>query len=237
MKRIVSLAIIVGMVITLAAANHRADANPTPQILTGILNKMEKAHQELKSLKAEMILQKTNSQINITDTEYAALMFKPSAGKGKQRLRIDYTKPSKNIVSVEGDNFTFYQPRINQALKGVASKLAKGKQSGFAQFITIGLSGSLKSSSGKYTTSFVQDEMVNGVMTSVLRLTPKTSDQFTNIDLWINQQNWLPVQFKGVERNGDYTFVTFKNVQLNANIPDSAFAVNLPSGTKIVDKL
>jgi outer membrane lipoprotein-sorting protein len=74
-------------------------------------------------------------------------------------------------------------------------------------------------------------------MTSVLRLTPKSSDQYTSIDLWVNQQNWLPVQFKGVERNGDYTIVTLKNVQLNTNIPDSAFAVNLPSGTKIVDKL
>src|SRR5262245_57766053 len=98
MKRIVPLTIIVAILLMLAAAGIYPDANPTHQILTGILKKMEKAHQELKSLKAEMILQKTNSQINITDTEYAALMFKPSAGKGKQRLRIDYTKPSKNIV-------------------------------------------------------------------------------------------------------------------------------------------
>jgi outer membrane lipoprotein-sorting protein len=40
-----------------------------------------------------------------------------------------------------------------------------------------------------------------------------------------------------VERNGDYTVFTLKNVQVNANIPDSAFNVSIPSGTKVVDKI
>ncbi|MFN0084564.1 MAG: LolA family protein [Blastocatellia bacterium] len=235
MKRIAALAVIVGMFIGVSVGPNRAHAFQ-PQLLTGILNKMEKANQELKSLKADLVLQKTNTQLSITDTEYGVLLYKPGAVKGKQRLRIDYTKPSKDIISVDGDNFTFYQPRINQAMKGVASKLAKGKQGGFAQFISIGLSGSLKSTSGKYNVSFVKDETVNGVTASVLRLTPKAADLFTSVDIWVNQQNWLPVQIKGTERNGDYTVVAFRNPQVNAAISDSAFAVTLPAGTKIVDK-
>jgi len=236
MKRFMSLAIIVAMSLLFAGADRRADANTQPQLLTGILNKMEKAHQDLKSLKAEMVLQKTNTQIGVTDSEYGQLLYKPGAAKSKQKLRIEYTKPSKDIAVVDGDNFTFYQPRINQAFKGLASRLSKGKQGGFTQFITIGLNGSLKSTSGKYNVSFVKDEAVNGVMTSVLRLTPKSNDQFTSIEIWVNQQSSFPVQFRGTERNGDLTMVTLKNLQLNANVPDSAFAVNLPKGTKIVDK-
>ena len=236
MKKFTSLAIIAGMLILLVGAGRNVDANSQPQLLTGILNKMEKAHLDLKSLKAELVLQKTNTQIGVTDSEYGQLLYKPGANKSKQRLRIDYTKPSKDIIAVDGDNFTFYQPRINQAFKGLASKLSKGKQGSFAQFITIGLNGSLRSASGKYQVSFVKDEAVNGVMTSVLRLTPKSNDQFTSIDIWVNQQNWFPVQFSGTERNGDLTTVTLKNLQLNANLPDNAFAVNLPGGTKVVDK-
>jgi outer membrane lipoprotein-sorting protein len=231
-----SLAVIVGMLLLFMGADRRADANAQPQLLTGILNKMEKASQDLKSLKAEMVLQKTNTQIGVTDSEYAQLLYKPAIGRNKQKLRIDYTKPSKDIVSVDGDNFIFYQPRINQAFKGLASKLSKGKQGGLAQFIVIGLSGSLKSASGKYQISFVKDEMVNGSMASVLRLTPKSNDQFTSFDIWVNQQNWFPVRFSWTERNGDLTVVTLRNLQLNANVPDNAFAVNLPGGTKIVDK-
>lgn len=236
MKKFISLAIIAGMLLLMMGADRRADANAQPQLLTGILNKMEKANQDLKSLKAEMVLQKTNTQIGVTDNEYGQLLYKPGTTRTKQRLRIDYTKPSKDIVSVDGDNFTFYQPRINQAFKGLASKLSKGKQGGFAQFIAVGLNGSLKSASGKYQVSFVKDEAVNGVMTSVLRLTPKSNDQFTSVEIWVNQQNWFPVQFRGTERNGDLTTVTLKNLQLNAAVPDNAFAVNLPGGTKIVDK-
>ena len=40
-----------------------AEANGSPQLLTGILQKMEKAHQELKSLKAAIMQQTINSQM------------------------------------------------------------------------------------------------------------------------------------------------------------------------------
>jgi outer membrane lipoprotein-sorting protein len=234
MKKLMFLTIIAGLSLVLAGADRRASVNAQPQLLTGILNKMEKAHQDLKSLKAEMVLEKTNTQIGVTDSEYGQLLYKPGSSKSKQKLRIDYTKPGKDILAVDGDNFVFYQPRINQAFKGVASKYSKGKQGGFAQFITIALNGSLKSASGKYNISFVKDETVEGMMTSVLRLTPKSNDQFTSIDIWVNQQNGFPVRFSGTERNGDLTMVTLKNLQLNTNVPNDAFALNLPSGTKVV---
>lgn len=234
MKKIMSLAIIAGISLLLAGVDRPASANAQAQLLTGILNKMEKAHQDLKSLKAEMVLEKTNTQIGVTDSEYGQLIYRPGTPRSKQKLRIDYTKPSKDILAVDGDNFVFYQPRIKQAFKGLASKYSKGKQGGFAQFITIGLNGSLRSASGKYNINFVKDEMVEGVMTSMLRLTPKSSDQFTSIDIWVNQQNGFPVRFTGIERNGDLTVVTLKNQQLNMNVPNDAFGVNLPSETKIV---
>lgn len=234
MKKIMSLAIIAGISLLLAGVDRPASANAQAQLLTGILNKMEKAHQDLKSLKAELVLEKTNTQIGITDSEYGQLLYKPGTPKSKQKLRIDYTKPSKDILAVDGDSFVFYQPRIKQAFKGLASKYSKGKQGGFAQFITIGLNGSLRSASGRYNINFVKDEMVEGVMTSLLRLTPKSNDQFTSIDIWVNQQNGFPVRFSGAERNGDLTVVTLKNQQLNMNVPNDAFAVNLPGETKVV---
>jgi outer membrane lipoprotein-sorting protein len=36
------------------------------------------------------------------------------------------------------------------------------------------------------------------------------------------------------ERNNDVTVVTFKNPQLNTNLSNDAFSLNLPGGTKIV---
>src|SRR5215475_10879683 len=233
MRKLMSLAIIAGLSLMIAGADRSASANSQAQLLTGILNKMEKAHQDLKSLKAEMVLERTNSQIGVTDSEYGQLIYKPGTQKSKQKLRINYTKPTKDILAVDGDNFVYYQPRINQAFKGLASKYSKGKQGGLTQFITIALDGSLKSASGKYNISFVKDETIDGAMASMLRLTPKSSDQFTSFDIWINQ-NGFPVRFCGTERNGDLMMVTLRNLQLNTNVPNNAFALDLPGGTKIV---
>jgi outer membrane lipoprotein-sorting protein len=232
MRKVLTIMTVAGMLILLFGVGRPADANTKPQLLTGILNKMEKAHQEMKSLKAEMIQQKTNSQIGITDTEYGAIIYKPAEGRSKGKLRIDYIKPTKDIVALVGENFTYYQPRINQALKSTVAKASKGKLGGYF----VGLNSSLKSLVNTYNIDYLKDEEVNGQPATVLRLVPKSDGQVASIDIWV-LQNGLPSQWKVVERNGDHTLFTLKNLQLNANIPDSAFNVNIPDGTKIVDRI
>jgi outer membrane lipoprotein-sorting protein len=225
---------VAGMLLLLLGVDRPADANTKPQLLTGILNKMERAHQEMKSLKAEMIQQKTNSQIGITDTDFGAIIYKPAEGKSKGKLRIDYIKPTKDIITLVGENFTYYQPRINQALKSTLAKASKGR-TGMSVF-RFGLDSSLKSLVDIYNIDYLKDEEINGQPATVLRLTPKSNGQVASVDIWV-LQNGLPSQWKVVERNGDHTIFTLKNLELNANIPDSAFNVNIPNGTKIVDKI
>jgi outer membrane lipoprotein-sorting protein len=235
MTKVLTIMTVAGMLILLLGADRPADANTKPQLLTGILNKMERAHQDMKSLKAEMIQQKTNSQIGITDTEFGAIIYKPAEGKSKGKLRIDYIKPTKDIIALIGENVTYYQPRINQAFKSTLAKASKGKANGYMGL--YGLDSSLKSLLSSYNIDILKDEEINGQPTTVLRLIPKSNNQqFAIIDIWV-LQNGLPTQWKLVERNGDHTVVTLKTLQLNANIPDSAFNVNIPNGTKIVDKI
>jgi outer membrane lipoprotein-sorting protein len=236
MKQVLLIAAILALLFSFSAASQQADAKTMPQLLTGILNKMEKAHQEMKSLRADLIKQNTNNQIGITDTDYGAFIYKPAVGKNKGKLRIDYTRPSKDIVALNGENLILYQPRINQAVKTTLAKAAKGKVSGYAQL--VGLDGSLKAQTNNYNIEVVKlDEQINGVSTAVLRLIPKNGNQIASIDIWVNQQNSLPIQWKIIERNGDFTVVTLNSMEVNANIPDSAFNVNIPSGTKVLDRL
>jgi outer membrane lipoprotein-sorting protein len=234
MRKVLTIMIVAGMLLLLLGVDRPADANTKPQLLTGILNKMERAHQEMKSLKAEMVQQKTNSQIGITDTDFGAIIYKPAEGKSKGKLRIDYIKPTKDIIALVGENFTYYQPRINQALKSTLAKASKGR-TGMSVF-RFGLDSSLKSLVDTYNIDYLKDEEINGQPATVLRLIPKSNGQVASVDIWV-LQNGLPSQWKVVERNGDHTIFTLKNLELNANIPDSAFNVNIPDGTKIVDKI
>src|SRR5215212_2782922 len=164
MKKVFTLVIVVGMLLALSRA-ARVDANTKPQLLTGILNKMESAHQQMKSLKAELVQQKTNPQIGSTDTDYGVVLYKPASGKDRGKLRIDYTRPSKDIVSVVGEAVTFYQPRINQVFKGTLNKVSKGK----AGANLIGLDSSLRALTPNYNIEFLRDEAINGQMTTLLR--------------------------------------------------------------------
>ena len=202
--------------------------------LNALLQKMEKAHQELKSLKAELKQQKINPQIGSTDTDYGTLIYKPAVG-GKGRMRIDYTRPDTRTVSVVGENFVFYQPRINQVVKTTLAKASKGRTSGYTSI--IGLDGSVKNMAGNYNIQIVKDEVINGQMTTQLHLVPKTPGQITSLDIWVSHQNYLPVQQKFIERNGDYTIVQLINLETNIKLADEAFIVKYPSSTVVVDKI
>ena len=232
MKRIATLALIAGLALAVAGAIQVVNAETSPQILTGILNKMETAHKQMKSLKAELIQEKINPQIGSKDSDYGTVIYKPAAGKDKGKLRIDYNKPGIKSLSVIGENFTFYEPKLNQAMKSTVNKATKGK----AGANLVGLDGSLKALLNNYNIDYIGDAAVNGQSTTILRLLPKNRGDYNSIDIWVAQSG-LPVQWKMVERNGDYTVITLKNTQINMNIADSAFVINLPGGTKIIDKL
>jgi outer membrane lipoprotein-sorting protein len=131
MRRVIAIIAAVGAVLILGSGNApRVEANGNPQILTGILQKIEKAHLDLKSLKAVIVQQRINSQIGSKDTDSGVLIYKPPVGNTKGKLRIDYNKPDVRVVSLVGENLIFYQPRINQVVKMSVAKASKDKTGG-----------------------------------------------------------------------------------------------------------
>lgn len=236
MKRVLTLlALSATFIILTGGSADRVVANGTPQILTGILQKMEKAHLDLKSLKAAIVQHKINSQIGSKDTDYGILLYKPAIGNGKGKLRIDYSKPDIRVVSVVGESFTFYQPRINQVVKMSIAKASKGKTGNYTQI--VGLDDSVKNLAKNYSIEYVKDEMVNGQMATQLHLVPKQSGQLVSLEIWVSQQSWLPIQQKFVERNGDYSIVQLTNLEPNVKLTDEAFVVKYPNSTVVVDKI
>jgi outer membrane lipoprotein-sorting protein len=235
MKRVASIAITLSLLLTLlAGANENARAGTAPQLLSGILQKMENAHRNLKSLKAVIVQQRVNTQIGSSDTDYGTMIYKPAAN-GKIRLRLDYTRPDSRIAALDRDSYIYYQPRINQAFKGALSKASKGKNG--LSGLLAGFNGSARSLTANYNVEYVREELINGRTTTQLHLTPKEKSSIASIEIWVSHDTWLPVQTKTVERNGDYTIFKMDKLELNARVEDSAFSVRLPSGTAIVDKL
>jgi outer membrane lipoprotein-sorting protein len=234
MRKFISFALMLGLVMFGAGVTRRTEANTGAQLLTGILSKMDAAHRNLRSMRAGIVQQKVNSQIGTKDTDYGTLIYKPGP-KGKGRMRIDYTKPDTRVLSIVGDSFVFYQPRINQVLKSTLAKASKGRTGNFTPL--VGLDGSLKSLTNDFNVEYVREELVNGKTATQLRLTPKRGGDYASVDLWVNHETWLPTQYKIVDRNGDYTVVKLTNAQINVALNDADFNVSYPGGVKVVDKI
>jgi outer membrane lipoprotein-sorting protein len=234
MKRLITLTAVLALMVSLGGS-WPTKANGNPQLLTGILQKMEKAHMDLKSLKAVIMQQKVNVQINVKDTDQGTILYKPAAGNEKGKIRIDYTKPDTRIVSVVGNNFVFYQPRINQVVKTTLQQASKGKTGGYTSI--IGLDGSLKNLARNYNIEYVKEESIGGEATTQLHLTPKNGGSLQSVEIWVSNRSWLPVQQKFVEKNGDYTIVKLTNLEPNLKLSDDAFIVKYPNSTVVVDKI
>lgn len=209
-------------------------ARPTPQLLTGILAKMETARRNLKSLQATITLQHSNVQIGNVETEQGTILYKPNGG-GAGKLRIDYYKPDTRIVAIVGEEILLYQPRINQVLKTKLAQATKGRTGGFTQLAA--LDSSVKSLTKDYRIEYVNDEVISGQSAAHLRLVPRTSGVLVSLEIYVSQQNWLPLQYKFTERNGDSSAISLSNLQLNLSLPDERFVVRYPSNTAVVSKL
>jgi outer membrane lipoprotein-sorting protein len=233
---LLSLAILAGIIFK---TSNQTQAAATTQLLSGILQKMDNAHRGLKSMRAKIVQQKTNTQIGSTDTSYGNLVYVPGP-KGKVKAKIEYTKPSSDVLSIAGDNVTYYQPRINQALKTVSSKLSRDRSKGSSVGLLMAMMGSgnlpaeLRS---KYNMEIAGEELINGRPATKLHLIPREAGQIAVADIWVSNESYLPVQLRFQERNGDLTFFKFSNMELNARVTDDEFKVKLQPGTAVVDKL
>jgi outer membrane lipoprotein-sorting protein len=89
--------------------------------------------------------------------------------------------------------------------------------------------------SSAYTVKYVGEETVAGQKTYHLTLVPKNKDvrnQFSKIDLWMNETGAYPVQQKLTEPSGDYLLVTYTDVNLNPALKPEDLVLNLPKNVK-----
>lgn len=218
------LACVAGVAATSAAGQS---TNP---LVTGILDKMARAANGLRTMRATLRQQKINTQLGIKDAvEEGTLLYKPERN-GKTLLRIDYHTPEVKTVLVNGDRFQLYQPQINQALEGTIKENSKASSVGFFSLRIDGKSLST------YEISYVKDEVIDGIPTVQIELKPRDLAKagFKTKNVWIDKVSWLPVQFQITEKNSDVTWFRLNNVEQNGQIADSAFKLQYKSGTQIV---
>ncbi len=197
--------------------------------LVGVLARMDASAAAFKSMSANLKRVSHTAVINEDSVDSGTIKLKRS--HGDTRMLVDLTAPDRKTAALEGDTFQIYLPKIKTVQEYDLGK----KRELLDQFLLLGFGTPGRELSRAYDTTFMGAETVEGHKSGHLQLIPKSPDvlkQLNKIDLWISDDTGYPVQQKFNQPSGDYTLVTFSDLKVNPNLPDSALKLQIPKGVK-----
>jgi len=196
--------------------------------LREILNRMDAMNKSLTSLKADVKMDKFNSQLGETDTTTGTTSYLPKSSKGRY-ARIEWVKPVAESIVIQGNKYQLFRPRLNQVIEGNVDQAGKdNKVPGNALAF---MSMSKAQLQANYTVSYLGQESAGGKSTWHLELVPKNKTSYKTAELWVDS-NGMPIQAKVIEQNNDSTTVLLSNIQQNVTISGSEFMLKLPANVK-----
>ena len=166
------------------------------------------------------------------DSTQSGIVYMRKSGKGLQ-ARMDITAPDKKSFAFQGREVQIYYPNMKEV--DIYDTGKNGEQ--LEQFLMLGFGTPGSELERSYSVRMVGSETVNGEKAAHLELLPKSGEarkMVKQIDLWIGDRNY-PVQEKILQPSGDYSLITYSDVQLNPpNLTEQNVQLKLPSGVKKV---
>lgn len=201
-------------------------------VVPEILKRMETHRAALKTLRADVTMDKYNPQLDVHDVNQGNVIYLPGKTEREMYIRIDWTKPVQEQLAVIKGEYTLYRPRLGQAIVG---KVDAAKNSAGAGNALGFMSMSKEQLKANYDVKYLGDETVSGgAKTWHLGLTPKAANKYKAAEIWVDG-NGMPVQAKVVENNNDSTTVLLTNLQKNQTINAKVFTIDFPKkSTKII---
>lgn len=196
-----------------------------------ILKRMDEHNKLLKSVQANVKMDKFNSQLDEHDISEGTVKYLPGSEKNMY-VRINWTKPVEEQLAVVNGEYVLYRPRLKQAIVGKVDKAqGNAKTNGALAFMSM----SKAQLNANYEVIYIGEEKVgSAVSTWHLKLTPKTASQYKQADIWIDG-NGMPIQATVTEKNNDSTTILLSGIEKNKSIPSNVFAISPPKGTKIIN--
>ena len=201
-------------------------------ILPEILKRMEINRNSLQSLRSTVKMVKYDSVLKAPDTYEGTTIYLPAKGRDAF-VRIDWTKPVQETLSVVNKKYVIYTPRRKQAITGNASDAkGSGKAGNLFSFINMSKAELKSNFDIKY---FGEEKIGSDIPTWHLEMTPKNSASYTfrKAEMWVDG-NGMPLQIKITENNNDTITLLLTNIQKNVAIKANVFKVDLPKGTNII---
>jgi outer membrane lipoprotein-sorting protein len=199
--------------------------------LEEILNRMDRAGESLRSMSADIEQRKWTDILQEFDRGQSG-KFLFLKERDEVYLRRDIHSPSEDSLVIREGQVTYYQPGIKQA-----QQYQLGRHRDKAEFLLLGFGSDKEALKEAYDIRLVGREKVDELEVYRLELAPKSGQvaaHFPLIVLWIDTEQWLPIQQQLVEPTQDYLLIRFRGIQLNPRISRSDFDLKLPRDVRII---
>ncbi len=194
-------------------------------MLSALLKRMEQHQKALKTLSADVVMNRYNAQLGETETFEGSLKYLTQTGSFA--LRLDWTKPNAESVSIIKDQFLLYRPNLKTAYGGRTNDSIK---EAFGVFINA----SNERLSEKFDLKYLGTEKISETIPVwKIEMTPKTKAGYKAVELWVNADGMI-LKAKITQNNGDRTEILLSNLLKNPLLPGSDFRIALPRDTKII---
>jgi outer membrane lipoprotein-sorting protein len=232
MKKIFSLGLAIGLLLTLSISSTPTANAQGAGFVSSVLSRMAKNQQNLKTLRANITMWKYNSQLREEDTYQGGVLVIPGPGGSRASLmRLEWTSPQHETLTVSKGSYMFYRPRLNIVVVGTTSSVGGSSNNDVLQL--MGMSAAqLRTKFGEFQDQR-EETLGGGVWTQHFRVDPKGAASYKYIEVWVDKEGF-PVQTKMVEKNNDATTMRLTNVQKNQTIPLDQFTQKLDASVKRV---
>lgn len=199
------------------------------ETIQAVLARMDKEAASFRQMTAKLTKSTFTAVLNDTSRESGTVWMKRSGRN--VAVRAEMTGQDPRAIGLEDGKAKIYYPKIN-----TVQIYDLGKERGLVdQFLALGFGSSGKDLATNYTVRAAGEEELNGQKTTRLDLFPKSQkvlEQVKKVELWIPLDAGHPVQERVLQPGDNFYLFTYTDVEINPNLPDSDFRLNLPPGVK-----
>ncbi len=209
-------------------ASHPAAASGD---LATVLAKMNQSSAKFKSAEGDFEFQSYQKLTDDTDTQKGRIYFRRT--KGGVDAAFDIGGPAPKQVVYKDGILRIYEKKINQVTERNVGK----NKSDVEAFLSLGFGASGDELQRDYAVKMDDWEMVDGIKTAKLDLTPKKEkvrQTYNRIILWIDPDRDVLLKQQFFELSGDYRVAHYTNMKLNEKVPEDVFHLKTNGNTKTV---
>ncbi len=228
MRKLVPLGIALCLVLAAFVSPIRTSSAQGAGLVSSILNRMERNQRSLKSLRANITMEKYNAQLRDKDGYRGIVAYIPGAGRSAF-VRLEWTQPQHEILTVANNSYQLYRPRLNTVIEGSSRSVHNKADNDLLKLLNMN-AAQFRSEFGEFQ-DVQEDTLWGGVRTWHFKAMPKGPASYRHIEVWVDD-NGMPVQLKMVEKNDDSTTVRLTDIARNASIPPGEFVQKLDPSVK-----